>query len=76
MSEGKVFPSGTFCWVELGTSDATSARSFYSDLLGWDTNAVDMGAMGTYTLLQLDSQEVAGLYNLNADLLLGRARNE
>lgn len=67
MSEGKVFPSSTFCWVELGTSDATSARSFYSDLLGWDTNAVDMGAMGTYTLLQLDSHEVAGLYDLSDD---------
>jgi len=67
MSEGKVFPPDTFCWVELGTSDAASARGFYSDLLGWDTNAVEMGELGTYTLLQLDSNNIAGLYNLNDD---------
>ena len=67
MSEGKVFPTGTFCWVELETSDAASARGFYSDLLGWDTNTVEMGELGTYTLLQLDSNNIAGLYNLNDD---------
>jgi len=67
MSERKVFPTGSFCWVELGTSDAASARGFYSDLLGWDTSTVEMGELGTYTLLQLDSNNIAGLYNLNDD---------
>ena len=67
MSEEKVFPPGTFCWVELATSDAASARGFYSGLLGWDTKAVEIGEMGWYTLLQLDSNDVAGLYTLNDD---------
>ena len=57
MSEEKVFPPGTFCWVELATSDAASARGFYSGLLGWDTKAVEIGEMGWYTLLQLDLKQ-------------------
>ena len=67
MSEGMVFPPSTFCWVELATSDAANARGFYSDLMGWDSNAVELGEMGTYTLLQLDSNDIAGLYNLSDD---------
>lgn len=65
MGEGKAFPPGTFCWVELGTSDADGARAFYSELLGWNVQQVEMGGMGTYTLLQLDSRDIAGLYPLS-----------
>lgn len=64
MGEGKVFPPGTFCWVELGTSDAASAGTFYSQLLGWNCDAVEMGEMGTYTLLKLGTGNIAGLYAL------------
>ena len=67
MAERKVFPPGTFCWVELGTTNAPDAREFYSNLLGWDTDAVEMGELGTYTLLKLDANNIAGLYPLTED---------
>jgi predicted enzyme related to lactoylglutathione lyase len=28
-------PPGAFCWIELGTTDITSARAFYGGLFGW-----------------------------------------
>jgi len=42
----------TFCWDELLTNDAAKAVPFYTQALGWGVEKVDMGAMGTYTLLK------------------------
>ena len=57
---------GTFCWFECGTTDAAVARDFYTELFGW--SAVDVpipgDAGGTYTLLQVDGADIAGLYAL------------
>ena len=27
---------GTFCWADLGTTDATGAKHFYTGLFGWN----------------------------------------
>jgi uncharacterized protein len=43
---------GTLAWNELFTTDVDRAGKFYVDTLGWQTQAVDMGPMGTYTLFQ------------------------
>ncbi|MGH9318917.1 MAG: VOC family protein [Vicinamibacteria bacterium] len=68
MAEKKRFPTGAFCWVELGTTDAKSARDFYSRLLGWSVEEVEMpGGMGTYALFQLDGDDVAGMYELTEE---------
>lgn len=55
---------GTFCWVELGTSDPVAAKSFYTSLFGWSgvDNPMDKGMF--YTMLQLNGQDVGGLYGL------------
>jgi predicted enzyme related to lactoylglutathione lyase len=42
----------TFCWDELLTSDAERGARFYSAVFGWGVEKMDMGAMGTYTLLK------------------------
>ncbi len=60
-------PPKTFCWVELGTSDASGARTFYTDLLGFSSDDVDLGASSTYTLLTLEDKSIAGLYTLSED---------
>ena len=60
-------PPKTFCWVELGTSDAAGARTFYADLLGFSTDEVDLGTSSTYTLLTMEEKNIAGLYTLNED---------
>jgi uncharacterized protein len=30
------YPSGTFCWIELGTGDLPGVRDFYAGLFGWE----------------------------------------
>ncbi len=64
----KRFPPGTFCWVELGTTDAKAAAGFYSRLLGWSVKEQEMpGGMGTYTLFQIEGKDVAGAYTLGEE---------
>ncbi len=48
--------SGSLCWNELYTSNVDVARSFYTDVIGWQARAVDMGSMGTYTLLAVPGE--------------------
>ena len=36
MQETPEYKPGTFCWVELGTSDSEAAKNFYTELFGWD----------------------------------------
>ena len=41
MGKRESYESGTFCWVDLATTDAEGAKAFYGDLFGWefrDTN--------------------------------------
>ncbi len=46
---------GHCAWNELATSDPDAALNFYHDLLGWETDEeMDMGPMGTYTMLRHD----------------------
>lgn len=58
--------SGMFCWFECGTTDAAAAKDFYTRLFGW--SAVDVAMPqdtgGSYTLLQVDGADIAGLYEL------------
>jgi len=52
---------GTFCWVDLATSDAGAAKSFYSELFGWQAEDVPAEA-GTYTMFRLDGKDVAACF--------------
>ena len=58
------YPDGTFCWVDLGTSDAPGAKAFYGGLFGWEFDDLPTGEKGTYSTCRLDGQAVAGLYDL------------
>jgi len=57
---------GNFCWVELGTSDATAAKKFYASLFGWSLDEHPMGDGATYTMLEKNGKEAAALYQLGA----------
>ncbi|HEV2907269.1 MAG TPA: VOC family protein, partial [Actinomycetota bacterium] len=59
MGEVKEYPNGTFCWIDLGTTDVGGAKSFYGGLFGWDF--ADMGDTG-YVICRLDGQDVAGIH--------------
>src|SRR5262245_44718041 len=53
-------PTGTFCFAELESPDATSARQFYGDLFGWTAEEVP-GPTHPYWLFHIEGHVVAGL---------------
>ena len=69
MQEVPEYKPGTFCWVELGTSDSGAAKSFYSQLFGWEYEDNPMGPDMVYTMLKLNGKEIGGLYNLMPDMV-------
>ena len=54
---------GTFCWVELGTTDGAAAKSFYTSLFGWTFEDLP-GNNGFYTILRKKGRDAAALYQL------------
>jgi hypothetical protein len=55
------YPAGSFCWIDLGTTDMTGARRFYPGLFGWEL--VDVGSAGApYLIARLDGLDVCGLH--------------
>ncbi len=64
---------GTFCWPELATTDAESAKALYGGLFGW-TFDDQSGASGTtYTIARLAGRDVAALYALQRSQRVGGA---
>ncbi len=59
---------GTFCWLELGTSDAAAAKNFYTSLFGWSVNEQSMGEMGTYYMFQQNGRDCAAMYQMGPDM--------
>jgi len=56
--------AGEFTWHELATTDYDAALSFYSELFGWEKGpGHDMGAMGTYQIVNHHGVQVGGIYN-------------
>lgn len=49
-------------WIELMTARPGDALSSYGDLFGWTAGeAMDMGEMGTYQLVQRDGVDIGGM---------------
>jgi uncharacterized protein len=57
---------GTFCWVELGTTDQDAAKQFYGSLFGWTFVDHPMGPGEVYTMFQLDGRVAAAGYKMGA----------
>jgi len=60
---------GSFCWIELGTTDQNAAKQFYPALFGWQANDMPMGPSGTYTIFRLNGRDAAAGYQLNPQQL-------
>lgn len=69
MQETPGFAPGTFCWIELATSDNEAAKKFYTELFGWSFKDNPMGPDMVYTMLQKDGKDVGGLYKLMPDMV-------
>jgi predicted enzyme related to lactoylglutathione lyase len=61
MAEVTEYAPGTPSWVDLATSDAESARAFYTALFGWEDEKQGEGP-GCYTMLRKDGRDVAALF--------------
>ena len=62
------YAPGTFCWVELGTSDSEAAKKFYTELFGWDFTDNPVGPGMIYTILKQDGKDVGALYQLMPEM--------
>jgi predicted enzyme related to lactoylglutathione lyase len=61
MMETKV---GSFCWIELATTDQPAAKKFYSSLFGWEAEDSPMGPEFSYTIFRLGGKQAGGAYRL------------
>ena len=55
---------GEASWLELMTTDASAAMTFYHDFFGWQpSEAMDMGAMGKYQMFNRGDRMIGGMMN-------------
>ena len=53
---------GSFCWIELATTDGPGAKKFYKDLFGWEATDNPMGPDMVYTIYKINGKDVAASY--------------
>jgi uncharacterized protein len=61
------YAAGSFCWIELATSDQAAAKNFYQALFGWTPNDNPMGPNDFYTIFKLNGRDAAAGYTLRPD---------
>lgn len=67
MSHIEKHPPGSFCWIELATTDQNAAKAFYSSLFGWTPNDIPMGPNDFYTMFKLDGRDAGAAYTLRPE---------
>jgi uncharacterized protein len=67
MAERERYSPGTFCWADLGTTDAAAAKEFYPRVFGWEAVDTPAGDDATYTMFRIDGRDVAALYELDEE---------
>ncbi|HET7272480.1 MAG TPA: VOC family protein [Rubrobacter sp.] len=65
MGKREHYEPGTFCWVDLQTTDPAGAKAFYSGLFGWEAEDMPAGEAGTYSMLSLGGDEVCAMYEMD-----------
>jgi predicted enzyme related to lactoylglutathione lyase len=68
MQETTDYAPGTFCWVELATTDGEAAKKFYSGLFGWSSTDSPIGPGMVYTMLKLDGKDVGALFKMPEEM--------
>ena len=58
---------GSFCWIELATTDQNAAKNFYGKLFGWEANDMPMGPNDLYTIFKLNGRDAAAAYTLRPE---------
>lgn len=60
-------PAGSFCWVELSTSDVAATRAFYTGMFGWSVREVPLQDGYVYSIFQKNERDVAAMYQAMPD---------
>ncbi len=60
-------PAGSFCWIELHTTDQNAAKNFYGSLFGWQAHDNPMGPDDFYTEFKLQGREAAAGFTLRPE---------
>lgn len=68
MQESTQYAPGTFCWVELATTDGEAAKKFYTELFGWTFTDSPIGPGMVYTMLKLDGKNDGALYKMPEEM--------
>ncbi|HZE71461.1 MAG TPA: VOC family protein [Pyrinomonadaceae bacterium] len=58
---------GSFCWIELGTSDTEAAKKFYASLFGWEAEDTPVGPDMVYTMLRIRGLDIGAMYKLGKE---------
>src|SRR6185312_12797973 len=58
---------GSFCWIELATSDQAGAKAFYGALMGWGAQDFPLGPGNFYTMFEHSGHTVAAAYTMRPE---------
>jgi uncharacterized protein len=67
MGKRQSYEPGTFCWVDLTTTDADGAKAFYGDLFGWEFRDDEIPG-GVYTMCYRQGDAVAAIVQQDGHL--------
>lgn len=62
------YPHGAFSWADNSSTDAEATGAFYMALFGWDKQEVPIGENITYTMFQLEGENVAALNQMMPEM--------
>jgi predicted enzyme related to lactoylglutathione lyase len=63
-----MYEANTLTWAESGSTDVEKARAFYTEVLDWSFEEMDMGPSGKYTVFTAGGENVAGLMQSQAPM--------
>jgi predicted enzyme related to lactoylglutathione lyase len=62
------YAPGTFSWADLGTTDMAGAKTFYTQLFGWDFEDMPAGDSMIYSMATKNGKTVAACYDLSPEM--------
>src|ERR1051325_10557080 len=62
---------GSFCWIELATTDQAAAKNFYTSLSGWSVTDFPMGPGQFYSMFSLEGRNTGAAYTIDPEKMKG-----
>jgi predicted enzyme related to lactoylglutathione lyase len=61
MGQRESYTPGTFSWADLATTDPEGAKTFYSELFGWEAEDMPVGDGVNYSMMRRDGKNAAAI---------------